>query len=147
MAKNSFVAEVTFNNQPLASWVTHITRSFLIYYSCLYYSSILWLSSFHGNSYKKLVYSFLENDGIYRILWCHNTFFIRIIWYLPHYFTTILKWRRRKMHWCEPLERTIILWRMDLLGASLDGVNPFVPNAPFFHPLNWNNIKMKWHFS
>ena len=30
-----------FNNEPLASWVAHITRDFLTCYSCLYYSSMV----------------------------------------------------------------------------------------------------------
>ena len=29
-----------FNNKPPASWVAHITRDFLTYYSCSYYSSM-----------------------------------------------------------------------------------------------------------
>ena len=38
-----------FNNTPPASWVLHITRNFLIYYLCSYYSSM--------SSHNKKVYS------------------------------------------------------------------------------------------
>ena len=31
-----------FNNKPPTSWVAHITRDFLTYYSCLYYSFMIY---------------------------------------------------------------------------------------------------------
>ena len=43
-----------FNNKPPTIRVAHVTRDFLTYYSCLYYSSMVWQKSVPWNVFAQL---------------------------------------------------------------------------------------------
>ena len=54
--RNSWIFDITskyfsfFNNTPSTNWVVDITRNFLTYYSCLYYSSMVAVNYDPGTS-------------------------------------------------------------------------------------------------